>query len=70
MLSREYQSILDFLLELTREEQQCSSQTFDDVEISSEELERINDFFNKLSKVSDWKLEDYDESKRDLFRYW
>ncbi|CUN58622.1 Uncharacterised protein [Turicibacter sanguinis] len=52
MLSREHQIILDFLLELTREEQQCSSQTFDDVEISSEELERINDFFNQLSKVS------------------
>ena len=52
MLSREHQIILDFLLELTREEQQCSSQKFDDVEISSEELERINDFFNQLSKVS------------------
>lgn len=54
MLSREHQLILDFLLELTREEQQCSSQlSFDDVEVSSEELESINDFFNKLSKVND-----------------
>lgn len=42
-----------FLLELTREEHCCSSQlSFDDVEIFSEELERINDFFNELSTTS------------------
>ena len=52
MLSKEHQIILDFLLELKREEQHCSSQTFENGEISSEKLERINDFFNELSKVS------------------
>ena len=61
MLSREYQSILDFLLELTREEQQCSSQTFDDVEISSEELERINDFLINYQRLVIKKLEEYYE---------
>ena len=53
MLSKGHQIILDFLLELTREEHCCSSQlSFDDVEIFSEELERINDFFNELSTTS------------------
>ena len=61
MLSREYQSILDFLLELTREEQQCSSQRFDDVEISSEELERINDFLINYQRLVIKKLEEYYE---------
>lgn len=53
MLSREHQIILEFLLELTREEQYCSSQfSINQVVIPSEDLEIINDFFNEMSMLT------------------